>query len=446
MKRKPDIDLITLGCSKNLVDSERLMGMLEADGYIVRHDPPEDSTPAPIVVINTCGFISDAKEESIDTILGYGQRKARKKPSKIIVMGCLSQRYRDELPAEIPEVDAWFGKFDFGAVRNYINSTSLTPSALLRPALRTRAVTTGPSHAYIKIAEGCDRFCAFCAIPLITGRFHSRPVEDIVSEVGILVSQGFTEFNIIAQDLSSYGKDIYGEKRLATLVNAISEVEGVKWIRLHYAYPADFPYDILPVIRDNPKVCSYLDIALQHISDPVLTNMRRHFSGKETRTLIDRIRREVPGIHIRTTLMVGFPGEGEAEFNELLEFVREARFERMGAFAYSEEDDTFAAKNFADEIPDEVKHDRLDRLMALQEQISEEIHTSKIGKRLEVVIDREDDGWFVGRTEYDSPDVDPEVLIAKTDSAGNPLQLIAGTYHTVEITQALPFELMARIV
>ncbi len=446
MKHKPDIDLITLGCSKNLVDSERFMGMLESDGYTVRHDPPEDSASAPIVVINTCGFIADAKEESIDTILGYVQRKSRSKPKKIIVMGCLSQRYRDELPKEIPEVDAWFGKFDFEAVRNYINSASLTRSDLSRQTSYSRAVTTGPSNAYIKIAEGCDRFCAFCAIPLITGRFHSRPIEDITSEVRSLVSQGFTEFNIIAQDLSSYGKDIYGEKRLAPLVDAISEIEGVKWIRLHYAYPADFPYDILPIIRNNSKVCSYLDIALQHISDPVLTNMRRNFSGKETRALINRIRREVPGIHIRTTLMVGFPGEGEAEFNELLEFVREARFERMGAFAYSEEDDTYAAKNFTDEIPDEVKRERLDRLMALQEQISEEIQASKIGKKLEVVIDREDDDWFVGRTEYDSPDVDPEVLIAKTDSKGNPVHLIAGTYHTVEVTQALPFELIARIV
>lgn len=445
MKTKPDIDLITLGCSKNLVDSERLMGMLEADGFTVRHDPADGSAPAPVVVINTCGFISDAKEESIDTILGYGRHKSSKKPVKIIVMGCLSERYRNELPAEIPEVDAWFGKFDFEAVRNYINSNCKKQ----RPTKTNsygRTVTTGPSNAYVKIAEGCDRFCAFCAIPLITGRYHSRTIEDITAEIRDLVSQGFTEFNIIAQDLSSYGKDIYGEKRLAELINSISAIEGVKWIRLHYAYPADFPYDILPVIRENPKVCSYLDIAFQHIADPVLNNMRRHFSGKETRELIEKIRREVPGIHIRTTLMVGFPGEGEAEFNELLDFVREARFERMGAFAYSEEDDTYAAKNFSDDIPDEVKQERLDCLMALQEQISEEVQASKVGKRMEVVIDREDDDWFVGRTEFDSPEVDPEVLISKTDSEGNQIKLIPGSYHTVEITQALPFELIAKIV
>lgn len=443
--KRPDVDIITLGCAKNLVDSERLMGMIRDLGLTVRHDPSPEQSPASIVVINTCGFIADAKEESINTILSYctdGSTKSASKP-EVIVMGCLSQRYADVLPAEIPEVNAWFGKFDFEAVVNYIADKK----RLLHHAdrLTERNVTTGPSHAYIKIAEGCNRYCAFCAIPLITGRYKSRTIEDIVAEVKSLTNQGFTEFNIIAQDLSSYGLDLYGEHRLAELINSISEIDEVKWIRLHYAYPADFPYDILPVIRENPKVCRYLDIALQHISDPVLSNMRRHFSSKQTIELIDRIRREVPGIHLRTTLMVGFPGEGEPEFNQLLDFVKEARFERMGAFAYSEEEDTFAAKNLSDDIPESIKAERLDQLMKLQENISAELQEEKVGKTLQVVIDREDDDYYVGRTEFDSPEVDPEVLIEKVDSFGNPIKLIPGQYYNVNIKSSLPFELLACI-
>lgn len=426
---KRHIDVVTLGCSKNLVDSERLMKLLENSGFTVRHNP--EGKPGKIVVINTCGFIGDAKEESINTILEYCQAKNEGLVDKIYVMGCLSERYRDQLRDEIAEVDGWYGKFDWAdivkaLVRSYPASIGYD-----------RVITTGKHSAYIKISEGCNRFCAFCAIPLITGRHHSRPIEEIVDEVRTLADRGVKEFNVIAQDLSSYGMDLYGEKRLAELVKRMSEVDGVEWIRLHYAYPADFPYDVLPVMRENSKVCKYLDIALQHISDNVLTNMRRHIDGRHTRELINRIRREVPGIHLRTTLMVGFPGEGEGEFAELLDFVAEAKFERMGAFAYCEEDDTYAAKTLADTIAPEVKQDRLERLMALQEEISLECQERKVGATLRVVIDREDDDYYVGRSEFDSPEVDPEVLIKKTKP------LTVGHFYDVKVTEALPFELIA---
>ena len=426
---KRHIDVVTLGCSKNLVDSERLMKLLENSGFTVRHNP--DGKPGKVVVINTCGFIGDAKEESINTILEYCQAKNEGLVDKIYVMGCLSERYRDQLRDEIAEVDGWYGKFDWAdivkaLVRSYPASIGYD-----------RVITTGKHNAYIKISEGCDRFCAFCAIPLITGRHHSRPIEEIVDEVRTLADRGVKEFNVIAQDLSSYGMDLYGEKRLAELVERMAEVAGVEWIRLHYAYPADFPYDVLQVMRENSKVCKYLDIALQHISDNVLTNMRRHIDGRHTRELINRIRREVPGIHLRTTLMVGFPGEGDEEFAELLDFIKEAKFERMGAFAYCEEDDTYAAKTFADTIAPEVKQDRLERLMALQEEISLECQEKKVGATLRVVIDREDDDYYVGRSEFDSPEVDPEVLIKKTNS------LTVGHFYDVKVTEALPFELIA---
>lgn len=427
--RKKTIDVVTLGCSKNLVDSERLLKMLESTVFTVRHNP--EGTPGNIIIINTCGFIGDAKEESVNTILEYGSLKSEGKIDKIYVMGCLSERYRDVLPAEIPEVDKWFGKFDWPAVVGEISREN--------PAITSydRTITTGPVSAYVKISEGCNRFCAFCAIPLITGRYHSRPIEEIVEEVKRLVARGIKEFNIIAQDLSSYGLDIYGEHKLAELVTRISEIDGVKWIRLHYAYPADFPYDILPVIRENPKVCKYLDIALQHIADPVLTNMRRHFSEADTRRLVDRIRKEVPGIRLRTTLMVGFSGEGEAEYEKLLDFVKEAKFDRMGAFAYSEEEDTFAAKHYEDSIPSEVKQARLDRLMELQEDISMELQSGIVGEVVEVLIDREDNDYYVGRTQYDSPEVDPEVLVKKTKA------LRVGEFCLVKVEQAYPFELIA---
>lgn len=431
------IAVITLGCSKNLVDSERLMRMLSDVGYEVADSASEDfieSDRGRTVVINTCGFIGDAKEESINEILSWCEARKSGDIDALYVMGCLSQRYSAELPAEIPEVDGWYGKADWPKL--------VTDLAHKNPgsAPYDRVITTPRHHAYLKIAEGCNRFCSFCAIPLITGRYKSRPVEEIVEEVRMLVDRGVREFNVIAQDLTNYGTDIYGKVEIARLVDEISRVEGVEWIRLHYAYPKDFPLELLDVMASRPNVCKYLDIALQHVSDKVLANMRRHITGAETRELLAEMRRRVPGIHIRTTLMVGFPGEGEAEFDELLDFVREQRFERMGAFAYCEEEDTFGAKNFTDDIPDEVKQDRLGRLMAAQEEISLSIQESKVGQRMRVVVDREEPEFYVGRTEFDSPEVDPEVLISKN------VPLEKGRFYDVVITSALPFELMAEPV
>lgn len=430
MSRK-SVNVITLGCSKNLVDSERIMKMFDNVGFDVKHEGHTSRND--IVVINTCGFIGDAKEESVNTILEYVDAKNSGKVSALYVMGCLSQRYRDDLRREIPEVDGWYGKFDFKELVNHL--ANKYPAA----AAYDRVITTSTHHAYLKIAEGCNRFCAFCAIPLITGRFTSRPMEEIETEVKMLADRGIKEFNVIAQDLSSYGMDLYGEMRLPQLIDRIASIDGVKWIRLHYAYPAQFPYEILDVMATHPNVCSYLDIALQHISDNVLDNMRRHINGKQTRDLIAEIRRRVPGIHLRTTLMVGFPGEGETEFQELLDFVKETRFERMGAFAYCEEDDTYGACHFEDSIPQEVKQERLNRLMELQEQISLEIQQEKVGKTLEVVIDREEAGYYVGRTQWDSPEVDPEVLVRKDR------KLNSGEFYRVKITDALPFELIGNI-
>ncbi len=426
------IDVVTLGCSKNLVDSERVMKMLSDAGFEVTHDA--GSFSGDIVVINTCGFIGDAKEESVETILEAVQAKNDGIVGRVIVMGCLSERYRDDLIKEIPEVDRCYGKFD------WIELVADLAKERHQTATYDRVLTTGPHHAYLKIAEGCNRFCAFCAIPLITGRYKSRPIDEIADEVRMLVSRGVSEFNVIAQDLSSYGTDIYGEKSLARLIDCIAVIPGVKWIRLHYAYPSDFPYDILQSMNSHKNVCHYLDIALQHISDNVLANMRRHITGDETRKLIAEIRAAVPDIHLRTTLMVGFPGEGEREFEQLLDFVKEVRFERMGAFAYCEEEDTFAARNFTDSIPDQVKQRRLDRLMAVQEEISLEIQQQKVGKILKIVIDREDDDYYVGRTQWDSPEVDPEVLVKKQSV------LKIGGFYDVRITEALPFELIAEIV
>ena len=426
------IDVVTLGCSKNLVDSERLMAMLRRNGFNPRHDPPEGSVPAPVVVINTCGFIGDAKEESVNTILEYAQARTSGRVKHLYVMGCLSERYRDELRAEIPEVDEWYGKFDWNAVVGKLHgdNPAVTPYE--------RIITTPSHHAYVKIAEGCNRFCAFCAIPLITGRFKSRPVEEILREVGELAERGVKEFNIIAQDLSSYGTDIYdGRMALPELIDRMADLPGVEWIRLHYAYPAQFPMEIADVMARRSNVCTDLDIALQHINDKVLANMRRHIDGKATRALLAELRRRVPGIHLRTTLMVGFPGEGEAEFEELLDFVREQRFERMGAFAYCEEDDTYAALHFEDSVPQQVKEERLARLMAVQEEIALESNASKVGRTLRVVIDREDADYYVGRTEWDSPEVDPEVLVKKT------CRLSPGEFIEVTVEEALPFELIA---
>lgn len=430
--KRPKVNIISLGCSKNLVDSERLLSMLGRSGIDAVTTESPDAIKSDVVVINTCGFIGDAKEESVNTILNAAEAKADGLTKKIMVMGCLSERYAKELPAEIPEVDAWYGKFDWPGIVGEIAKT--------HPATvdYERVITTPRHHAYLKISEGCNRFCAFCAIPLITGRMHSRTPEDLEAEVRSLVDRGVKEFNVIAQDLSSYGLDLPGRKhRLPELVERLAGIPGVEWLRLHYAYPSDFPYELLPVMAKHKNVCSYLDIALQHIADPVLKNMRRHITGKETRALIKRLREEVPGLHLRTTLMVGFPGEGEAEFRELMDFVKEMRFERMGAFAYCEEEDTFAAKNFEDSIPEEVKQRRLDELMALQEKISLEIQEAKVGRTLRVVVDREEPEFYVGRTEWDSPEVDPEVLIHKT------VALKSGEFVDVKIESALPFELIA---
>ena len=430
--KKKSVDIITLGCSKNFVDSERLIKMFNNVDYIAHHNP--DKIKSKIVIINTCGFIGDAKEESINTILQFVDKKNNGKISQLYVMGCLSERYKEELISEIPEVDGWYGKFDWESIVDLISKLPNNTKSY------ERAVTTPSHYAYIKIAEGCNRFCAFCAIPLITGRYKSREIEDILSEVKLLVQQGVKEFNILAQDLSNYGMDIYGSSKLAELIDKIATTPGVKWVRLHYAYPTQFPYDVLEVIAKHDNVCKYLDIALQHISDNVLDNMRRHIDGNTTKELIKTIRQKVPSIHLRTTLMVGFPGEGEQEFEELMEFVKEARFERMGAFAYCEEDDTYAAKKFPDNISSDVKDERLAKLMAIQEDIAFELNQQKIGKVFNVIIDREEDEYYVGRTEWDSPEVDPEVLIQKEN-----IKLDIGEFYNVKIIDALPFELIGTI-
>lgn len=428
---KKRIDVISLGCSKNLVDSERLLKQLELPGFQAFHN--SDNVDGDIVIINTCGFIGDAKEESINTILTYAEAKNEGRIKELYVMGCLSERYRDDLLAEIPEIDRIYGKFDWvNIVSDIIKRNPATMPY-------DRVITTPSHYTYLKIAEGCNRFCAFCAIPLITGRYKSRPIEEILEEVRMLVGKGVKEFNVIAQDLSSYGLDIYKRLALPELIDRMAEIDGVKWIRLHYAYPSEFPYEILDVMARHSNVCNYLDIALQHINNDVLKNMRRHITKEETLALIRTIREKVPGIHIRTTLMVGFPGETDEAFNELKEFVREAKFERMGAFAYCEEDDTYAAKNFSDSIPQEVKESRLEEIMTIQEDVALESNQSKIGKTMTVVIDREEPDYFVGRTEFDSPEVDPEVLIDKDD------RLTVGNFYDVEITEALPFELMAKL-
>lgn len=421
-----------MGCSKNLVDSERVMRMLSDAGFSVDHDS-DDINGADEVIINTCGFIGDAKEESINMILECAKARTSGRIGALTVMGCLSQRYRDELAAEIPEVDRWYGKFDWVDVARDLAHAH--PSS----ALWERILTTPPHHAYIKISEGCNRFCAFCAIPLITGRHHSRPADEIVSEVQTLARSGVREFNIIAQDLSSYGQDLGLKGALASLLERLAAIEGVHWLRLHYAYPADFPYEILPVMATHDNICKYLDIALQHSSDKVLANMRRHITRAETVELLARIRREVPGIHIRTTLMVGFPGEGKAEFEDLLDFVREQRFERMGAFAYCEEEGTYGATHYRDNIPEQEKQRRLDILMEEQQEISAETNLAKVGQTFEVVVDSIGDEYITCRSQWDSPEVDPEILIPRT---AVPTDIHPGMFVNVTITEALPYDLI----
>jgi len=408
-----------------------LMKHLLAGGYTVKHDP--EKSEGEIVVINTCGFIDDAKEESINTILSFAEAKRSRKLNKLFVMGCLSERYMEELQREIPEVDKFYGKFNWKGLISDLGKSYRVDEDFDR-------VLTTPSHyAYLKISEGCNRSCSYCSIPIMTGRHTSRTIEDIIHEVKSLVRQGVKEFQVIAQDLSYYGLDLYKEMKLAELVRQISDIEGVEWIRLHYAYPAKFPFDLLSVIRERENVCNYLDIALQHISDPMLKKMRRNISKQETMELIDRIRHEVPDIHLRTTFLVGHPDETDADFEELISFVKNARFERMGAFPYSNEEGTFAYTNYTDNVPEEVKQERMDRLMSVQEQIALESNESKVGKTLKIIIDREDPDFYIGRTEYDSPEVDPEVLIEKDR------KLEAGNFYNVLIERAEPFDLYGRV-
>ena len=425
---KNRIDVVTLGCSKNLVDSEMLMRQLLANGYTVEHDP--ENPQGEIAIINTCGFIGDAKEESIDMILSFAEQKKNRKLKKLYVMGCLSERYLDELSVEIPEVDKFYGKF---AWKNIIADLGKS----YNQELSLERMLSTPSHyAYIKISEGCNRTCSYCSIPIITGKHNSRTMEEIEEEVRILVGKGVKEFQFIAQDLTYYGLDLYKEMKIAELVKRISRISGVEWIRLHYAYPAHFPMDLLPVIRECDNVCKYLDIALQHISDNMLSKMRRNITKEGTINLIEKIRAEVPGIHLRTTMMVGHPGETEEDFNELLEFVGDAKFERLGAFPYSHEEDTFCDKNYTDHIAPEVKEQRLGKLMELQEEIALTVNEAKIGKTLKVIVDSETPDYYIGRTEFDSPDVDGEVLISKDEA------LSIGSFYNVKITSAMPFDLM----
>lgn len=431
--RKNEVDIITLGCSKNLVDSERLLLQFKSNGYTVKHDPARVN--GEIVVVNTCGFIGDAKEESVNTILELVEAKKQGKIGKLFVMGCLSERYRPELEKELPEVDGYYGKFSWPQLLADLGKT-------YHQDLFTQRVLTTPAHyAYVKISEGCNRHCSYCAIPLMTGAHQSQTIEDVVSEVCHLAAQGVKEIQLLAQDLTFYGRDLYGESRLAQLVECVAAVEGIEWVRLHYAYPYQFPKDILDVMRENPKVCAYLDMALQHISTHMLKQMRRHVTSEETYDLIREIREKVPGIHLRTTLMVGHPGETERDFEELKQFVKEARFERMGAFAYSHEEGTYAYENYEDDVPQEVKLRRLDEIMRIQEQIAADINAEKVGKTFRVIIDRVENDYYVGRTEFDSPEVDGEVLIRRDEG-----RLFVGRFYDVEVTEADTFDLYGHIV
>ena len=425
------VDLITMGCSKNLVDSEKLMYQLRKNGYQVFHNPKRIHRQ--IAIVNTCGFINDAKEESIGIILELCKAKEEGRLKKLLVTGCLSERFFHELNKEIPQVDMYYGKFNYDALIRDLGKN------FYRDNINQRILSTPGHYAYVKISEGCDRQCAYCAIPIITGAHKSRPIEDILEEIRMLVAQGVKEFQIIAQELTFYGLDLYGSRKIAELTERISDIPGIEWIRLHYAYPHQFPDDLLRVMRERNNVCKYLDIALQHTSDVVLQNMRRHISKQQQIDLIEKIRAEVPGIALRTTLMVGYPGEGEEEFAELMDFVSKMRFERMGAFAYSEEEDTYAAQHFKDEIPEEVKQERLSRLMALQQDISEAYCAEKIGKHLKVIIDRKEGEYFIGRTEYDSPEVDGEVFV-KSDK-----YLRKGSFHSVLITDSTEFDLYGKV-
>ena len=430
--RKNKVDIITLGCSKNLVDSEQLMRQFVANGYTVEHDPHKIN--GEIVVVNTCGFIGDAQEESINMILELGEQKQKGRIGKLFVMGCLSERFLKDLEKELPEVDRFYGKFNWKELISDLGKS-------YHQELATDRVLTTPRHyAYVKIGEGCNRTCSYCSIPIITGAYQSRPMDEIVDEVRGLVAQGVKEFQMIAQDLTFYGLDRYKRMALPELVERVSDIPGVEWIRLHYGYPSHFPYDLLPVMRERDNVCKYMDIALQHISDPMLKMMRRNITKAETYELLERMRREVPGIHLRTTLMVGHPGETEQDFEELIRFVKDIRFERMGAFAYSHEEGTYAYQHYKDEIPQEVKQDRLDYLMRVQEGISADVNASKVGQTFRVIVDREEEDFYVGRTQYDSPEVDPEILISK-DTPLSP-----GSFYQVKVIDSQAFDLYGKVL
>ena len=436
--KKNQIDIITMGCSKNLVDSEQLMRKFENQGYVCVHD--SENPEGEIVVINTCGFIETAKEESINTILEFVEAKKEGRLNRVYVMGCLSQRYKDELEESIPEVDKFYGKFNYTQLLSDLGpAEGFNPDGHTAKRLQ-RAVTTPKHYAYVKIAEGCDRHCAYCAIPIITGKHISRPMDEILDEVRELVAEGVKEFQVIAQELTYYGVDIDGKHHITELISRMADIPGVEWIRLHYAYPNQFPMDLLDVMRQKPNVCNYLDIALQHISDHMLSRMHRHVSKQETIELLKAIRERVPGICIRTTLMVGFPGETEEDFNELMDFVREARFDRMGAFAYSEEEGTYSAKHYEDDVPEDVKQQRLDELMDLQQEISAQVQAQKVGSTMKVIIDRKEGEYYVGRTEFCSPEVDPEVLIPVVEG-----ELKVGEFYQVNIKNSDDFDLYGSV-
>jgi ribosomal protein S12 methylthiotransferase len=429
--KKQKINVVTLGCSKNLVDSEVLLNQLSIDGFEVVHDSNENSD---IVVLNTCGFIGDAKEESVNTILQFVDAKSRGSVEKLYVMGCLSERYKADLQNEIPEVDKYFGKFDLKALVGELKAT-------YRPEFIYERKITTPSHfAYLKISEGCNRVCAFCAIPGMTGKHQSRSIEDLVKEAKYLAKNGVKEILLIAQDLSYYGIDLYGKGMLAELILKIEEIEGIEWIRLHYLYPTKFPMDILPLFRSVPKLCKYIDIPLQHSSNNVLKHMLRQVTTEETETLLKKIKEEVPGIAIRTTMLVGHPGETEEDFEQLKDFVKRHRFDRLGAFAYSHEEGTYGYKKYEDIIPDDVKNARVEELMAVQQIISSQLSAARVGQTLKVIIDREDDEFYVGRTEFDSPEVDGDVLISKD------IKLKKGQFYMIEITGAEEFDLYGKVV
>lgn len=429
--RKNKVDIITLGCSKNLVDSERLMRQFQLNGYTVTHD--SEKVNGEFVVVNTCAFIGDAQEESINLILALGEEKDRGRIGKLFVMGCLSERFLKELKTELPFVDRFYGKFNWKELLNDIGKA-------YHPESSTDRVVTTPGHyAYLKIAEGCNRTCSYCSIPIITGKYRSRPMDEIIDEARLLTRKGVKEIQLIAQDLTYYGLDIYHKTVLPELVERLSDISGIQWIRLHYGYPSQFPHDLLRVIRERENVCKYLDIALQHISDPMLKRMRRRITKQETYELIGRIREEVPGIHLRTTLMVGYPGETDDDYAELMQFAQDVRFERMGAFAYSHEVGTYSYKNHQDDVGEEVKQQRLDTLMRLQQKISTEVQKEKVGKVFKVMLDREED-FYIGRTEYDSPEVDPEVLVSKEQ------KLQPGKFYAARIESSEAFELYGKIV